>query len=83
MVEQMPMNNEEVKESQDDIKNDQWLKENYIDLITDYPNQWIAVLQQKVIATSISKGQVEKEAKEIAGEKQFSLYFIEPSDIMP
>lgn len=79
----MPMNNEEVKESQDDIKNDQWLKENYIDLITDYPNQWIAVLQQKVIATSISKGQVEKEAKEIAGEKQFSLYFIEPSDIMP
>ena len=79
----MPMDQEDDEESQEDIKNDLWLKENYIDLIADYPNQWIAVLEQKVVATGNSKRQVEKQAKEQAGDRQFSLYFIEPSDIMP
>ncbi len=79
----MPMDHEDEQESQEDVKNDQWLKENYIDLIADYPNQWIAVLGQKVVATGNQKRLVEKRAKEIAGEKEFSLYFIEPSDIMP
>ena len=79
----MPIDQEDDEESQEDIKNDLWLKENYIDLITDYPNQWIAVLEQKVVATGNSKRQVEKQVKELAGDRQFSLYFIEPSDIMP
>lgn len=79
----MSTDNKDEEESQEDIRNDLWLKENYIDLISDYPNQWIAVLDQKVVSTGNSKRQVEKQAKEIAGDRQFSLYFIEPSDIMP
>jgi hypothetical protein len=79
----MPMDTEEEQESQEDVKNDLWLKENYIDLIADYPNQWIAVLEQKVVATGNQKRVVEKHALEIAGDRQFSLYFIEPSDVLP
>jgi hypothetical protein len=77
------MNDEEPSEDQEDMKNDQWLKENYLDLIQDYPNRWIAVLNQKIISTGNSKRQVESAAREIAGEREFSVYFIEPSNIMP
>lgn len=79
----MPQDFEDEEESPEDVKNDQWLKDNYIDLIADYPNQWIAVLDQKVVATGNQKRLVEKQARELAGGKEFSLYFIEPSDIMP
>lgn len=77
------MNDEEPSEDQEDMKNDQWLRENYLDLIQDYPNRWIAVLDQKIISTGNSKRQVESAAREIAGEREFSVYFIEPSNIMP
>jgi len=77
------MKDEEPSEDQEDVKNDQWLKENYLDLIQDYPNRWIAVLDQKIISTGNSKRRVESAAKEIAGEREFSVYFIEPSNIMP
>lgn len=77
------MVDEEPIEDESDVKNDLWLKANYLEMIQDYPNQWIAVLDQKVVASGNRKRQVESEAREIAGDKEFSLYFIEPSDIMP
>lgn len=70
-------------EGTEDVMNDLWFKQNYLELIQDYPNRWIAVLDQKVIASGNRRHQVESEAKEIAEDKEFSLYFIEPSDIMP
>ena len=77
------MNDEEPTESDEDKKNDQWLKENYIDLIQDYPNHWIAVADRHVICKGISKRAVEAEARRLAPDRTFSFYFIEPSDIMP
>ena len=77
------MNDEEPTESDEDKKNDQWLKENYLDLIQDYPNHWIAVADGQIICKGNSKRSVEAEAKRLAPDKAFSLYFIEPSDIMP
>jgi hypothetical protein len=77
------VDDEEPVEGTEDVMNDLWLRQNYLELIQDYPNQWIAVLDQKVIASGNRKHQVESEAKEIAGDKEPSLYFIEPSDIMP
>jgi hypothetical protein len=77
------VDDEEPVEGTEDVMNDLWLKQNDLELIQDYPNQWIAVLDQKVIASGIRKHQVESEAREIAEDKEFSLYFIQPSDIMP
>jgi len=77
------VDDEEPVEGTEDVMNDLWLKQNYLELIQDYPNLWIAVLNQKVVASGIGKRQVESEARTVAGGKAVSLYFIEPSDIMP
>jgi len=74
---------EEPSEDAVDVKNDEWMRANYLDLIQDYPNRWIAVLDQKVICSGNRKRAVESEAKGIAGDREFSLYFIEPSGILP
>ena len=79
----MNLNVDEPVEDETDVRNDQWFKENYLDLIQDYPNLWIAVLDQKVVARGNNRYQVRADAKEIAGDRPFSMYFIEPSGILP
>ncbi len=59
--------------------NDEWFVANLQDLVEKYPNQWIAVLEGAVICTSSSRRRARSEAQRIAGGKEFSLYFIEPS----
>lgn len=66
-----------------DIRNDLWVKENYVGLCDEFPNQWIAVMDQDVIASGITRRQVEKKAKEIAQDRRYSLYFMEPSALPP
>jgi hypothetical protein len=59
--------------------NDEWFEANLLDLVEKYPRQWIAVLDGTVICTAASRGRARAEAKRIAGGREFSLYFIEPS----
>jgi hypothetical protein len=59
--------------------NDEWFAANLLDLVQKYPNQWIAVLDGTVICTSSSRRRVRGEARRLAGGRDFSLYFIEPS----
>ncbi len=59
--------------------NDEWFEANLQDLVGKYPRQWIAVLEGTVICTSASRGRARAEAKRLAGGREFSLYFIEPS----
>ncbi len=73
------MDDEEVHESMKDMRNDMWFKENYIDLMQKHPREWIAVLDQKVIANGSSKTDVEVRADEIAGDEEYSLYFVLPT----
>jgi len=77
------MDENETLEDDADIRNDLWVKENYVGLCDEFPNQWIAVADQDVIASAITKRQVEKKAKEIAQERRFSVYFMEPSALPP
>ena len=81
--EQNMMDDDERIEDDADIRNDLWVKENYVGLCDEFPNQWIAVADQDVIASAITKWQVEKKAKEIAQERRFSVYFMEPSALPP
>ncbi|HEX9907184.1 MAG TPA: DUF5678 domain-containing protein [Thermoplasmata archaeon] len=77
------MNEEEVLEDDEDIRNDLWLKENYVGLVQEFPNQWIAVMGQDVIASGISKAQVEATARKVANDRRYSVYFIEPTPLPP
>jgi hypothetical protein len=77
------MGEEEAIEDDADIRNDLWVKENYIGLCDEFPNQWIAVADHDVIASGISKRQVTKKAGELAGGRRYSIYFMEPSALPP
>lgn len=70
------MTSEDRIESEADISNDKWVKENFLDLVQRYPRQWIAVMDQRVIFSGIAEGIAESGAREIAGEREFSMYFI-------
>jgi len=67
------------REDDIDLSNDQWFKENYLDLVQKYPRLWIAVMDQQVICDAGTKSATEAKAKKIAGDREFSIYFIEPT----
>jgi len=71
----------EIEEGDIDLSNDEWFKENYIDLVQRYPRLWIAVMDQQVICDGATKGEVEAKAKAILGDVEFSIYFIEPTPL--
>lgn len=62
-----------------DLSNDEWFQANIFDLVQKYPNQWIAVMDANVICTAVTKRRAESEARRLAGGREFSLYFIEPT----
>jgi hypothetical protein len=63
----------------DDLRNDEWLKDNFYELINQYPREWIAVMDRKVICHAATRDDAEVDAREIAGDRPFSLYFIPPT----
>ncbi|QLH74428.1 MAG: hypothetical protein HPY73_02485 [Methanomassiliicoccales archaeon] len=67
---------EEELETEEDRKNDDWLKKHFIEMVQKYPRQWIAVLERNVIAVGATRAEVELRAEEIAGEREYSVYFI-------
>jgi hypothetical protein len=71
--------NEEEYESEEDVKNDGWFKDNYIDLIEGHPREWIAVMDQTIIAVGATRIEVEDKAKAIAGERDYSVYYVNPT----
>jgi len=70
---------EEEYESEEDVKNDEWFKENYIDLIEEHPREWIAVMDRAIIAIGATRTEADDKAKAIAGERDYSIYFINPT----
>jgi hypothetical protein len=70
---------EEEYESEEDVKNDEWLKENFFDLVDEHPREWIAVMDQRIIAVGATRIEAEDRGREVAGEHEFSVYFIPPT----
>ena len=75
----MANDEEEDYESEEDQKNDEWLKENFFDLVEEHPREWIAVMGQKIIAVGATRIEAEDKGEEIAGDRDFSVYFIPPT----
>ena len=63
-------------ESEDDIQNDRWLQDNFLDLIEKYPREWIAVIKGVIIARAGTKAGVQNLADDIVSGKEYSIYFI-------
>ena len=49
----MAADEEEEYEDEEDLRNDQWFKENYLDLIEQHPREWIAVSKAKLLRTAM------------------------------
>jgi len=77
------MDQDEPIETDEDIRNDMWFKKNYLGLISEYPNQWIAVSGERIVSSGNIKRTVDAEAKERTQGRIYSLYFVPPSDVMP
>ena len=77
----MAADDEEEFENEEDLKNDQWFKDNYLDLIEDHPREWIAVAEQRLICTGATRIDVDDKARRLLGEaKDFSVYYVTPVD---
>jgi hypothetical protein len=70
---------QEVEESQEDLSNDEWVKGHFEDLIQQYPRKWIVVMDRKVVFSGGIRYFVERKAKQMAEEKDYSIYFIPPT----
>lgn len=70
---------EEEYESEEDKKNDEWFKDNYIDLMEEHPREWIVVMDQRIIAIGTTRIEVEDRAKQITGDHDYSVYFVNPT----
>jgi hypothetical protein len=71
----------ERQEGDIDLSNDEWFKENYADLVQKYPRLWIAVLDQQVICDGGTKREVGSKASGLVGDREFSIYFVEPTTL--
>jgi len=62
------------KEYWDDVK---WAEEHYAELTRQYPNQWVAVVDQRVVSAGRSLRQVLNEAKACTDRPEFPHLFVE------
>lgn len=58
-------------------QDNKWAHDHYQELSRKYPNQWIAVVNKKVVSAGKNLGKVEKESSKKAGKQDFPLLFIE------
>jgi hypothetical protein len=70
---------EEKQESKEDLVNDKWVEDNFEDLIQQYPRRWIAVVDQKVVASGGIRYFLERKVKKMVNDKDYSIYFIPPT----
>lgn len=71
---------EERVESKEDLLNDKWVEEHFEDLIQQYPRKWIVVMDRKVVTSGGIRYFVERKAKGMVDGKDYSIYFIPPTN---
>ena len=67
---------DDVIESEEDLRNDEWFKENLLVLMEEHPKEWIAVIDCMIIATGTTRTEAEENAMEVSGDREFSVYFV-------
>ena len=63
----------------DDMK---WAREHYSELLAQYPNQWVAIYNQRVVAHGKSGTVVEQEAEQVTGqpESEIPVCYVDSGD---
>jgi len=63
--------------SQEFWDDQQWGLNHHSDLISQYKDQWIAIVNKKVVSSGEDLGKVEEEAKRKTGKKEIPVFFVE------
>ncbi len=59
------------------VRDVDWAYANYNALAAAHPNQWVAVVEGRVVAAGIDLGEVETEAARVAGRQDVAVIFVE------
>ena len=54
-----------------------WGEKNHTHFLRQYKDQWIAIVNKKVVSSGEDLGKVEKEAKQKTGRKEIPVFFVE------
>jgi hypothetical protein len=54
-----------------------WAYANYNELAAAYPNQWVAVVDGRVVAAGVDLGEVETDAARVADRQDVAVIFVE------
>jgi len=54
-----------------------WANEHFTEIVKEYPNQWVAIVNKKVVAAGKTIAEVEKKGTEKTGRDEFPIYFTE------
>jgi len=54
-----------------------WASDHFTEIVKDYPNQWVAIVDKKVVAAGRTIAEVEKAATEKTGRDEFPVYLAE------
>ena len=54
-----------------------WASEHFSEIVKEYPNQWVAIVDKKVVASGRTIAEVEKAATEKTGRDDFPIYLAE------
>ena len=54
-----------------------WASEHFTEIVRKYPDQWVAIVDRKVVAAGRTIADVEKIATEKTGRDEFPIYFAE------
>jgi hypothetical protein len=68
----------EIEKMPDEFWEDRdWAFDNYPEWMRKYPDQWIAVVDKKVVAAGKDIGEIERIAREKTGRKYFPVIYVE------
>lgn len=71
-------NNVEIEKMPDEFWEDKdWAFDHYSEWMKKYPDQWIAVVDKKVVAAGKDIGKIEKITQEKTGRKHFPVIYVE------
>ena len=54
-----------------------WASEHFTAIVREYPNQWVAIVDKKVVAAGRTIAEVEKKGTERTSRDEFPIYFAE------
>jgi len=58
-------------------EDEDWAYDNYIELVKMYPDQWVAVVDKKVIASGNNIAKIVEITEQETGRKEFPVIFLE------